>query len=200
VVDAGSQDDTVEQARIANAIVIEASGGRGGQILAGIQQACGDVVVIVHADSLVAPEQMDQVLDVMRSNPGVGGGAIGSVFADGAGRLRLIEFLNDFRAAFLGIGFGDQVQFFRRKIGLEHHVFCGIPLMEDVELSLRLGRIGHSAFLFGTVRASSRKWATEGFGRAGLIVRLVCSYCWQRLRGRVDTGAMYRRYYGVESE
>jgi len=197
VVDGGSHDDTMQRARAAGAMVIESAGGRGGQILAGIEQAQGDVIAIVHADSLVSPELLTKALEVLQQNPEVAGGAIGSVFAGRGWRLRLIEFLNDFRAAFLGIGFGDQVQFFRRKAGVERQIFCGIPLMEDVELSLRLGRIGRSVFLFGDVQTSARKWKKAGYGRAVLIIRLVATYLWLRLWGKADADAMYRQYYGA---
>lgn len=201
VVDGASQDDTVTLARAAGATVMEGlSGGRGGQVLAGIEQARGDVIAIVHADSLVPPELLTNMLKVLQRNPGVAGGAIGAGFTECGWRLRLIEFMNDARAAFLGIGFGDQVQFFRRKSGMQKQVFCGLPLMEDVELSLRLGRIGRSVFLFGDVQTSARKWEKSGYGRAGLIIQLVGTYLWRRLWGRVDTAAMYRQYYRSEGE
>ncbi len=201
VADGGSQDDTAQQASAAGATVLEAvEGKRGGQIMAGIQQAAGDVVAIVHADTLVPANLFEDMLEVLRRNPSMGGGALGSVF-DGRGTcLRLVQLLNDFRAAFLGIAFGDQVQFFRRETGLKHNVFCGIPLMEDVELSLRLGRIGRRAFLFGDVQVSSRKWNAGGLKRIILVLRLVGTYCFQRLWCRADTAAMYRHYYKEASE
>jgi hypothetical protein len=71
--------------------------------------------------------------------------SVGGVFNDSGWRMRLIEFLNDFRFVFTGIGFGDQVQFFRRKPVLERNLFPIIPLMEDVEFSLRLKRLGRQA-------------------------------------------------------
>ena len=86
------------------------------------------------------------------------------------------------------------------KSGMQKQVFCGLPLMEDVELSLRLGRIGRSVFLFGDVQTSARKWEKSGYGRAGLIIQLVGTYLWRRLWGRVDTAAMYRQYYRSEGE
>jgi hypothetical protein len=201
VVDGDSEDGTVQCARDAGAVVLESvEGRRGGQILAGVQRAKGDVVAIVHADTLVSPNLLEDMLEVLRRNPTVGGGAIGSMFDGRGGRLRLIELLNNFRATFLGISFGDQVQFFRREAGQEHHVFCGIPLMEDVELSLRLGRIGRPVFLFGDVRTSSRKWDTAGYGRALLIIQLVAAYLWLRLWGKADAAAMYRKYYGASGK
>jgi len=68
--------------------------------------------------------------------------------------------------------------------------------MEDVELSLRLGRIGRTSFLFGGVQTSARKWTSAGYHRAALIIRLVATYLWLRLWGKVDAHAMHRKYYG----
>ncbi len=68
--------------------------------------------------------------------------------------------------------------------------------MEDVELSLRLPRLGRQIFLFGEVLMSARRWQSKGYGYSFQVICLVTGYLWQRLRGTPDTLAMYRRYYG----
>ncbi len=52
--------------------------------------------------------------------------------------MRLIEYANDIRTALSGISFGDQIQFFRRLPVKAQDIYPVIPLMEDVELALRL--------------------------------------------------------------
>jgi GT2 family glycosyltransferase len=126
----------------------------------------------------------------------VTGGAIGSVF-DGTGwRYRLLEFANDFRMVCLGISFGDQIQFFRRKPVIQTKLFPNIPLMEDVEFSIRLHRLGRQVYLFGDATVSTRKWQAKGFGHASMVIRLFASYLWKRMWGKPDTFKMYRAYYG----
>jgi glycosyltransferase involved in cell wall biosynthesis len=202
VVDGGSIDHTVDLAKQAGARVIEqkssfkADNGRGGQIDLGIRNARGDVVAIVHADTVVTPPTFKNILDVLSKQPILVGGAVGSVFEGNGGFLRLLEYANDFRAVFFGISFGDQVQFFRRNPVVKQNLFPSIPLMEDVEFSLRMHRMGRQVFLFGSALVSSRRWRTDGFKHSILIIRLLAVYLWQRLWGRPDTFSLYRRYYG----
>jgi glycosyltransferase involved in cell wall biosynthesis len=205
VVDGGSTDHTVDLAKQAGARVIEQTSssttgnGRGGQIYAGIQDTRGDVIAIVHADTLVTAPTFQRILNVLSKQPILAGGAVGSVFNENSGLLRLLEFANDFRAVFFGISFGDQVQFFRRKPVVKQNLFPSIPLMEDVEFSLRMHRIGRQVFLFGSALVSERRWRSDGFRHSVLVIRLVATYLWQRMWKKPDTLSLYYRYYGESS-
>jgi hypothetical protein len=171
-------------------------GGRGGQCAAGVRVATGDVIAIVHADARVNHPLFSQALHVLSQDATLIGGAFGSVFAGTGVPLGLLEFANDLRAAFLGIPFGDQVQFFRREPIVQRDAYPAIPLMEDVELAARLRELGRTTYLFGDVHASARAWQSDRLKRAVLIIRLVTGYLWHRRWGRADPLAMYRRYYG----
>ena len=201
VVDGGSTDYTVADAKRAGAIVRyhtnppESGGGRGGQIAKGIDIAKGDVIAVVHADTLMDHPKFDKVLELLNQDPLVIGGAMGSIFNATGWRYRLLELANDFRAVTSGISFGDQIQFFRRRPVILDALYPSQPLMEDVELSLRLKKKGRLAYLFGSHRASDRKWRTAGFGRTWQILGLLLIYLWQRLLGRPDSVHIYRRYY-----
>ena len=201
VVDGGSRDGTAEAARAAGARVLvhsappESGGGRGGQLRAGVLAATGDVVAIVHADTLPTVHAFARIAEVLRRNPGLVGGAYGGLFGGTGWRLRTLEFANDLRAAW-GVGFGDQVQFFRRRPMIRADLFPDMPLMEDVELSLRMQRLGRTTFLFGDARISARRWTAGLSRRGGLVVRLTAAYFWRRLWGAPDTADMFRRYYG----
>jgi hypothetical protein len=202
VVDGGSSDQTVQRAEKAGARVIHHlrspadGGGRGGQIAAGVRAAQGDLVAIVHADTRVAPGSLDRACRLLNRRPEMIGGALGSRF-DAAGLFyRLLTAANDVRACVLGISFGDQVQFFRRRAFLACRAYPDLPLMEDVELSLRLGGCGRQAFLFDRSRVSVRRWRRSGAGHAVKVIRLFSRYLWQRLWGPVDGAAFFHRYYG----
>jgi len=118
VVDGGSTDHTVDLAKQAGARVIERrssstmDNGRGGQIYAGIQESLGDVIAIVHADTLVTAPTFQRILNVLSKQPILAGGAVGSVFDGNDGFLRLLEFANDFRAVFFGISSVIRCSFF----------------------------------------------------------------------------------------
>lgn len=204
VVDGGSSDQTRLFAREAGACVmihdqpIENGGGRGGQIKTGIKSAKGDVVAILHADSILPGEEIDRIIKMLNAHPGVIGGSVGCRFDSSKPQFRLIELANDFRAAFLKISFGDQVQFFRRQPVVDHDLFPGIPLMEDVELSLRLHRLGRQVHLFGNVLVSTRRWKSIGFKNARWILIQVLTYLITRLWSEPDTVNLYKKYYKID--
>lgn len=204
VVDGGSTDNTPRKARNLGATVIsfhlppDGGGGRGGQIQCGIRAAKGDVVALVHADTQVPPPTFSRICRILEQQPSIIGGAVGNVFNARGISWRLLEWANDIRMVALGISFGDQVQFFRRRPVSETGIFPALPLMEDVELSLRLQHLGRQTFLFGDARTSPRTWKSEGFGRIFLILKLITSYLWQRLWRTPDTLSMYYRYYGKQ--
>jgi hypothetical protein len=201
VVDSGSIDRTAKLARSAGARVLqhqqplEQGGGRGGQIRAGILAARGDVVVILHADTILPAHIPERILHLLKRNPSIIGGAVGALFDQSDWRLWLLECLNNLRMLCLGISFGDQVQFFRRQPVVEQDLFPNLPLMEDVEFSLRLQQRGRQTLLFGNALVSARRWQQSGYRRSLLVIRLVVQYLWQRLWGRLDASAMYRCYY-----
>ena len=173
----------------------EKGGGRGGQILAGVKAARGDVIVIVHADILMAPSSFSHVLEVLQHNPTIIGGALGIVFNNKNWKYRLLEFANDAKAVYFSISFGDQVQFFRRKPLVDNAVYPNIPLMEDVEPSLRLHRWGKQVYLFGHSLVSTRRWLKNRSGNLLTILWQFSSYLVVRLWKTPDTTRMYRNYY-----
>lgn len=201
VVDGGSTDKTVEQALRAGAHVIvhnrapENGGGRGGQIHRGIEGASGDVVAVVHADTRMEPGAFSEMVAFLSRQPHMVGGALGSVFDQVSLRMKFIEFLNHLRAVVFTISFGDQIQFFRRRPVADQDLYPAIPLMEDVEFSLRLSRLGHIGYLFGGSQVSSRRWKKEGFNNALTVLLYFSTYLMQRIWKTPDTVSMYRRYY-----
>lgn len=202
VVDGGSTDKTRDAARQAGATVVshpnppERGGGRGGQIKRGIKETRGDVVAVVHADTRLARHAFNDLLLFLNQNPRVFGGALGTVFDRPSLRMKIIECLNTLRSTFFSISFGDQIQFFRRQPVVETNCFPDLPLMEDVEFSLQLLRLGQTAYLFGYSQVSSRRWQEKGLGNAVTVLRCFFAYLAKRVWKKPDTLSMYRRYYG----
>jgi hypothetical protein len=202
VVDGGSSDQTVMRAEGAGARVIRhlrapaRGGGRGGQIAVGVRAARGDLIAIVHADTRVAAGSLSRACRLLNRQSDLIGGALGARFESSALFYRLLTMANDIRAVILGISFGDQVQFFKRRAFLACSTYPDLPLMEDVELSLRLGRSGRQAFLFDASTVSVRRWRRAGPGHALKVMMLFTRYLWQRLWGPVDGVAFFHAYYG----
>ncbi|THB67556.1 MAG: glycosyltransferase, partial [Desulfovibrio sp.] len=206
VVDGGSTDLTRELASQAGCAVFEHTapigqgGGRGGQIAEGIDAAQWDVVAVVHADCRPHPRAFSSIVEHLRLNPDCVGGVAGSGFTGKNFSTALVAKANDLRAWLFGIGFGDQIQFARRDAALAHQLMARIPLMEDVEFSLRMAKIGKSDMLWQDNAVSNRSWLKKPLGRAGLILGLFFSYLLRRARGKVDTSAMFARYYSTKPE
>jgi rSAM/selenodomain-associated transferase 2 len=198
--DGGSSDDTAAIARARGARVVPGERGRGHQIRAAARAATGDVLLVLHADAVLMPGAPGRVLRALSADGGSPGGCFGMAFAEASGKQRLIAALNNLRARTTGIGFGDQAQFIRAAALSEVGGFPGQMLMEDVELSLRLKRLGRPLFLDAGAVVSGRRWQEGSFLKnLRLVVGLVCRYLVGRRFGRHPDGAnYYRKYYGKE--
>jgi rSAM/selenodomain-associated transferase 2 len=202
VADAGSTDRTATLAAAAGGRVLQTPPGRGIQIAAGVQAARGNAVAVLHVDARLEPGALARVMESLKTS-GRAGGCVGGRFTGRDPFLRGIDVLNAARARFFGIAFGDQCQFFLKDRLEEAGGFPRLPIMEDVELSLRLRELGPPLYLGHGVRSEPRRWSSTGkLGHAFLVVRLVAAYGLRRiLRGRnADTRDFYRAYYGARTE
>lgn len=201
VVVGGSNDNTVARAIETGISVIkhikpiESGGGRGGQILAGINHATADIIAIAHADTIITKPEFSNALSVLQKQHMVIGGAIGSIFDSQGVTPSILPIGNDAKSALAGISFGDQIQFFRRRPILKHNTFSDMPLMEDLELALRLKSLGSTVHLFGNAVVSSRHWQHNEIKRTLMILGLLTNYFIQRLWKQPDVIKMYKRYY-----
>jgi hypothetical protein len=197
VADGGSRDRTRERALSVGARVIDAVPGRGHQVRTAVEQARGDVVLVLHADAHCLPSTGERILQALTHRPDAVGGAVGQHFSGDAGRLGVLELLNDLRACILRISFGDQGQFFRREAMEGYGGYPGMALMEDVEMSLRMREAGDTLYLWRGLEVSPRDWVSAPFfARMRMVITMTLGYQLRRMFGPVDTDALYERYYG----
>ena len=184
VVDGGSDDDTAVLARPLADRVIEAPRGRASQMNAGAAAAAGDMLLFLHADT-VLPEGADALVDA--------GHAWGRFDVRIDGRhslLRLVASMMNVRSRLTGVCTGDQAIFVRRALFTEIGGYPDIPLMEDIALSKALRRRAPPWCLRQRVTTSGRRWEARGVARTILLMwRLRFDY-W---RG-VDPRALAVRY------
>ncbi len=175
LVDGGSRDDSVEQARAAGFQVLSAKPGRARQMNAGAAACQGNVLLFLHADSRL-PEAGDQlVLDALARKDRAVWGRF-DVKIDGSSRLLpVIAFCMNLRSRLSGIATGDQAMFVRRNAFQALGGFPDQPLMEDVELSTRLRRMAWPVCLRPRACTSGRRWESRG----------VCSTIWLMWRLRL---------------
>ena len=198
VADGGSSDATREVARRCGAKVISGATGRGRQVRNGIKHTCGDVILVLHADSNLLAGACDRMLQALAKHPTVAGGAFKMRFNGHSPKLKLIAWLNNFRALGFGISFGDQGQFVRRQALERIGGFPDKMLMEDVELSMRLKSIGRPLLVPRGILVSRRRWQHKHFGQnVCLVIRLFLRYLLERRffgAEGVRTN-YYKRYY-----
>ena len=160
VVDGGSRDATVKLAAPLADRVIAAPRGRATQMNAGARASHGEVLVFLHADTLLPEGALGAIERAL-----AGGGRWGrfDVRIAGAGPLLgLVARMMNARSRLTGIATGDQAMFARREAFDAAGGFPAIPLMEDVALSIALRRASRPCCLRERVVTSGRRWTRHG--------------------------------------
>ena len=168
LVDGGSYDDTVAVASPYADRVLVAPRGRARQMNAGAAAATGEVLLFLHADTELPPGGERLVLAAIDA-----GAVWGRFDVRIAGRSRwlpVVAALMNLRSRLTGIATGDQAIFVRRDAFVAVGGFPEQPLMEDIALSARLGRIGRPACLRARVTTSGRRWEAGGVWRTILLM------------------------------
>lgn len=162
VADGGSADATIAIAQARGARVITGERLRAKQLNRGASEATGDVLIFLHADTLLPLGAADAVL---HANAGCGGFLV--EFIEPGLRLAYVAFMINARTRLTRAPWGDQTQFFRRD------AFPGypeIPIMEDYVAARRMKR---AAIVPLKVRTSGRRFLTKGVIRASTINWLI---------------------------
>ena len=176
VADGGSRDGTLDAARELADRWIVAPRGRAPQMNAGAGAACGEVLLFLHADTLLPPGGIPKLLSALRDSR-VAGGAfrVSLVPSPGAGSyvramLALTGRMITLRSALTRSYTGDQAIFLRAGTFRELGGYREIPLMEDVELSRGMRKRGKTVLLPARVRTSGRRW--EAWGPLRTVLRM----------------------------
>ena len=178
VVDGGSRDASVALATPLADRVLVAAGGRGQQMNAGAALARGELLLFLHADTLLPPAADVLMRDAIGAQPGWGRF---DVAIEGRSRmLGVIAMMMNLRSRWSGIATGDQAIFVGRTLFERVGGFPQQPLMEDVEISRRLCAILRPVCLQARVRTSGRRWESRGIWRT---ILLMWSLRWRYWRG-----------------
>lgn len=148
--------------------------GRARQMNAGASVARGDILLFLHADTLLPWDAFALVKAVMTDAAMTGATICGGAFSlaiepegesPGPG-LKCIAWAANLRARFTRVPYGDQAIFIRREVFEALGGYLDIPLMEDLELMTRLRRRGlRICLLEARVATSARRWEEEGLLR-----------------------------------
>jgi rSAM/selenodomain-associated transferase 2 len=176
--DGGSSDATQTLARPWVDAVVDAPRGRASQMNAGAARARADALLFLHADTRLPP-----LGDVLVLQALAGAACWGRFDVRIEGRpwmLRVVAALMNLRSRASGIATGDQAIFVTREAFERVGGFPVQPLMEDIEISRRLKRLGRPACLGARVCTSGRRWEQRGVWRT---IVLMWRLRWRYWRG-----------------
>jgi rSAM/selenodomain-associated transferase 2 len=162
VCDGGSSDRTVAVAKQHGAKIIEGESMRAKQLNRGAALATHDVLVFLHADTLLPAGAADAIERVR----GFGGFEIAFIEPG----LSYVAKMINARTRFTREPWGDQAQFMPRAI------FPGyreIAIMEDYALARRMKREHGSTLLPLAVRTSGRRFLRKGVVRTAMVNWLI---------------------------
>jgi rSAM/selenodomain-associated transferase 2 len=179
--DGGSSDATPMLAQPWVDAVVDAPRGRALQMNAGAARARADVLLFLHADTRLPPLADVLVLQaVQRSDKGACWGRFDVRIEGRAWMLRVVAVLMNLRSRASGIATGDQAIFITRGAFERVGGFPEQALMEDIEISRRLKRLGRPACLRARVCTSGRRWEQRGVWRT---IVLMWRLRWRYWRG-----------------
>ena len=158
VADGGSNDGTSDLAVGLGARVVSAWRGRGAQLAAGVAAARGEWLLLLHADTRLAPDWRRAAVA-----PDFAGYFRFALDSDDPRARRLVAW----RCRVLALPYGDQGLLIHRDLLRAVGGIKPLPLMEDVDLVLRLGRRRLVA-LDITAVTSAAKWQRQGWCRRSL--------------------------------
>ena len=171
VSDGGSDDATLSVAGEHRARVLQCERVRARQLNAGAAASAGDILVFLHADTLLPSGAAAAIADAL-----AGGAVFGGLrlrFLERSWRLRYVETMVNFRTRLTRAPWGDQAQFTSHAHFDAAGGYPDFPLMEDYELARRMKRLGRTVLLPLAVRTSGRRFLERGVVRTSILNWLI---------------------------
>ena len=162
IVDGGSTDASVPIAEKYGKVVPSAR-GRAKQLNAGAAAASGDILIFLHADIWLEPGALTAVATALASGY-IGGGFRQKI--DGKNILyRAIEIAGNIRGKYLKVFYGDSGIFLKRADFEKIGGFPEIPILEEMEFSRNMRKLGKTTLVTPHIHISARRWETQGIVR-----------------------------------
>lgn len=167
LVDAGSEDDTVQQSQNLVDKCLQADRGRSAQMNIGAEQADGDILLFLHADTLIDEDADELILKCLSYSRW---GRFRVKFSSNKMIFKIIAVMMNVRSCLTSIATGDQAIFVQKSLFMEVGGFPSQALMEDIQLSKNLKSKSKLYCLKSEVVTSSRRWEHSGIARTILLM------------------------------
>lgn len=162
VADSTSTDGTREIASSFSGVrIVDVPPGRGAGMNAGAAAATGDVLLFLHADTTL-PEDAWQLVTTALKDEQTSTTAFHLKLDRSERQYRLVEIASRIRIPVQRTFFGDQTIAVRRRDFEAIGGYSNLMLMEDVDLSRRLRKIGKLRILPALVTTSARRFQRYG--------------------------------------
>ena len=167
LVDAGSEDDTVRQAEGLVDKCLYAGRSRSVQMNKGAEHSDGEILLFLHADTLIADNADQVILDNLKHALW---GRFSVKFSCNQLIFKLIALMMNLRSCMTSIATGDQAIFVQKQLFMEAGGYPQQDLMEDIQLSKQLKKRSRMFCLKNKVVTSSRRWEKNGVTKTILLM------------------------------
>jgi rSAM/selenodomain-associated transferase 2 len=189
VVDGGSTDGTLHKAKPLANNVISSLPGRAKQMNAGAAEASGDVLLFLHADT-VLPTNFEPEIEKFIDGH-LQWGRFDVTLSGNQLMFYVIAWFINTRSRLTRVSTGDQALFFKRQFFEKLKGYTDLPLMEDVDISKRSRIMSDPFFSDLRVITSSRRWEKKGTWKT---IWLMWCLRYAYYKGE-DPEVLYRKYY-----
>jgi rSAM/selenodomain-associated transferase 2 len=177
VVDGHPEGDTLTAVALPRVKKIRSGRGRARQMNRGAAMARGEILLFLHADTLLPGDAPELISNLLSGNRDLVGGAFSLGIDDDRFPLKVIECSANLRSRMTRAPYGDQSIFLRKDYFDRVGGFSEIPIMEDLELMTRIRKQrGQIHILKEKSVTSSRRWKKEGIAICTLrnwLIRLL---------------------------
>lgn len=164
VVDGGSEDQTRRIADGAGATVLSAPDrGRAAQLRHGVEQARGDWLLFLHADTALSRDWAERAkTHIMERRDAAA--VFTLAYRSDHPMAKVVARRANWRARALGLPYGDQGLLVSRKLYTEIGGYPDTPFMEDVQIIRALGK-KRISILSAEARTDASKYERDGWRR-----------------------------------
>lgn len=178
VADGGSEDQTLTLGRSTPSltypcqVLLAPQRGRSAQMNWGVTQTQAEILLFLHADSVLPKNGLEAIRQAL-TDPDIIGGRFRVKLDDQSWPYPLISWGINTRSHLTGYFTGDMGIFIRRSLFTELGGYWSQPLMEDLDLAGRMQKAGKVVFLSDTIVTSSRRWQKHGPWRTVLWMQVL---------------------------
>ncbi|OLS02767.1 TIGR04283 family arsenosugar biosynthesis glycosyltransferase [Tissierella creatinophila] len=160
-VDGESSDGTDIKIKRKYKLLYSPKKGRSNQMNYGASKSKGDILLFLHADSILPGDALSQIEIVISKGYKIGCFKI--EFDSRTILMKICSFMSNLRVKLRNIGFGDQGIFIKKDYFYRLGEFKGIPIMEDYQLSIDIKRDGEKIALVNSkIITSERRFVKNG--------------------------------------